>query len=178
MDLIKMLPAVHTFAQNASRACLALAIATSLTLGLDVAVASAQGAPAKTTKASATQNAKNKLVIQVDEKTPEVMNLALNNAENVIEYFKSKNETVDVHIVTFGPGLHMLRTDTSPVKARVAEMSLAHPNLHFAACENTRARMSKAENKEIAIMAEGVSVPSGVVTLMELQAKGYAYVRP
>lgn len=173
-----MRPTVLSFAQTASRTCSALALATCLTFAFNVAIASAQGVPAKTAKTSATQNAKNKLVIQVDEKTPEVMNLALNNAENVIEYFKAKNETVDVHIVTFGPGLHMLRTDTSPVKARVAEMSLAHSNLHFAACENTRARMSKAENKEIAIMAEGVSVPSGVVTLMELQAKGYAYVRP
>ncbi len=170
--------AVHTFAQTAGSTCSALALATCLTLGFDVAISSAQSTSTKTAKVSSTQTAKNKLVIQVDEKTPEVMNLALNNAENVIEYYKSKNETVDVHIVTFGPGLHMLRTDTSPVKARVAEMSLAHSNLHFAACENTRARMSKAENKEIAIISEGVSVPSGVVTLMELQAKGYAYIRP
>ena len=122
--------------------------------------------------------AKHKLAIQVDDNNPVLMNLALNNAQNVISYYKKKNETVDVHIVTFGPGLHMLRADTSPVKDRIASMSLANPNLHFAACENSRENMTKAENKEITIIAEGTKVPSGVVTLMELQSKGYAYIRP
>lgn len=127
---------------------------------------------------SLAEDAKHKLAIQVADNNPALMTLALNNAQNVINYYKKKNETVDVHIVTFGAGLHMLRTDTSPVKDRIASMSLANPNLHFAACENTRENMSKAENKEIAIIAEGTKVPSGVVTLMELQSKGYSYIRP
>ncbi len=128
--------------------------------------------------AASAQTVQHKLAIQVDDNNPAVMNLALNNAQNVIEYYKAKNETVDVQVVTFGPGLHMLRADTSPVKARVSEMSLANKNLHFSACDNTRVKMSKAEGKDIPIMEEGQSVPSGVITLMELQGKGYAYLRP
>ena len=119
-----------------------------------------------------------RLAIQVNQNDPQVMNLALNNATNVLEYYRARNEEVEIDIVTYGPGLHMLRADTSPVKDRVAAMSLANPNLHFAACENTRENMSKAENKEITIIAEGTKVPSGVVTLMELQSKGYSYIRP
>lgn len=72
----------------------------------------------------------------------------------------------------------MFRADTSPVKQRIATMSLENPNLHFAACQNTRDNMSKAEAKDIPIIAEAKMVPSGVITLMELQAKGYAYIRP
>ena len=55
------------------------------------------------------------------------MDLALNNAKNIVDYYKSKGETVAVEIVTYGPGLHMLRTDTSPVKDRIAVMSLENP---------------------------------------------------
>jgi len=40
------------------------------------------------------------------------MNLALNNATNVIEYYRGKNEDVEVDIVTYGRGLHTLRSDT------------------------------------------------------------------
>ena len=58
--------------------------------------------------------------IQVDQNDPQVMNLALNNATNVIEYYRGKSEDVDVDIVTYGPGLHMLRDDTSPVKDRIS----------------------------------------------------------
>ncbi len=118
------------------------------------------------------------LSIQVDENKPEIMNLALNNAKNVVEHFKSKGQKVDVEIVTFGPGLHMLRSDTSPVKQRIAQMSLEEPSIKFAACANTQANMSKQEQKKIELISEAQVVPSGVVRLMELQGKGYAYVRP
>ncbi|TKW77951.1 MAG: hypothetical protein DI543_12965, partial [Bradyrhizobium icense] len=58
--------------------------------------------------------AKHRLAIHVDQNDAQVMNLALNNATNVIEYYRAKNEDVDVDIITYGPGLHMLRADTSP----------------------------------------------------------------
>jgi intracellular sulfur oxidation DsrE/DsrF family protein len=119
-----------------------------------------------------------KLAIQVDENNPQVMNLALNNAKNVVDYFKAKGETVAIEIVAFGPGLHMLREDTSPVKQRIAQMSLEEPSITFIACANTRANQSKAEHKEITLISEAKLMPSGVVRLMELQAKGYAYIRP
>ena len=59
------------------------------------------------------------LAIHVDQNDPLVMNQVLNNATNVIEYYRAKNEDVDVDIVTYGPGLHMLRADTSPVQDRL-----------------------------------------------------------
>src|SRR5947208_1471293 len=55
------------------------------------------------------------------------MNLALNNATNVIEYYRAKNEDVDVEIVTYGPGLHMLRDDTSAVQDRLKRLSAEMP---------------------------------------------------
>lgn len=122
--------------------------------------------------------AKHKVAIQVDENNAAVMNLALNNAKNIIDYYKSKNETVAVEIVTYGPGLHMLRTDTSPVKDRIAPMALENPNLTFIGCANTQANQSKAEGKPVTLISEAKMSPSGVVRLMELQKQGYAYIRP
>ena len=50
------------------------------------------------------------------------MNLALSNVINVIEYYRDKNEDVEVDIVAYGPGLQMLRADTSPVQDRVRRL--------------------------------------------------------
>ena len=118
--------------------------------------------------------------IQVDQNDPQVMNLALNNATNVIEYYRAKNEDVDVDIVTYGPGLHMLRDDTSPVKDRIKRLKeLAFPGkIQFSACNNTRQNMEKAEGKAVSILSDATLVPSGVVRLMELQEQGWSYVRP
>jgi uncharacterized protein len=125
-------------------------------------------------------DAKHRLAIHVDQNDAQVMNLALNNATNVIEYYRSKNEDVNVDIVTYGPGLHMLRADTSPVKDRLKRLKeLAFPgNLQFSACNNTRQGMEKTEGKEVPILSEATLVPSGVVRLIELQEKGWSYVRP
>jgi intracellular sulfur oxidation DsrE/DsrF family protein len=121
-----------------------------------------------------------RLVIQVDQDDPAVMNLALNNATNVIEYYRTKGETVDLDIVTYGPGLTMLRADTSPVKERIKRMKdLAFPStVQFSACNNTRENMEKKEGHPVTVVSDAVLVPSGVVRLMELQEKGWSYLRP
>ena len=121
-----------------------------------------------------------RVAIQVNQNDPQVMNLALNNATNVIEYYRGKNEEVEVDIVTYGPGLHMLREDTSPVQDRLKRLKeLAFPSkVQFSACNNTRQGMAKTEGKEIPVLADATVVPSGVVRLMELQEQGWSYIRP
>jgi intracellular sulfur oxidation DsrE/DsrF family protein len=120
-----------------------------------------------------------RIAIQVDQNDPQVMNMALNNANNVIDYYRARNENVDVEIVTYGPGLHMLRADTSPVKDRIKRLKdTASGTIQFSACNNTKQGMEKAEGHTIALLPEATVVPSGVVRLMELQEQGFSYVRP
>jgi uncharacterized protein len=51
-----------------------------------------------------------RLVLQVNSNEAAMMNLALNNAANVEQYFKDRGERVEIEVVAFGAGLHMLRT--------------------------------------------------------------------
>lgn len=119
-----------------------------------------------------------RLILQVNSNDAAAMNLALNNATNVIDYYKSKGEKVKIEIVTFGPGLHMLRSDTSPVKSRIEAMAIGSPEVSFKACGNTREKMRKTEDKDIPILSEAKIVDSGVVRVMELQENGWSYVKP
>ena len=119
-----------------------------------------------------------RLILQVNTNDPAMMNLALNNATNVAQYYKDLGENVAIDIVTFGPGLHMLRDDTSPVKARIKAISESTPSIAFEACANTRENMSRAESKEVPLILEAKVVKSGVVRVMELQEQGWTYVKP
>ena len=119
-----------------------------------------------------------RLILQVNTNEPAVMNLALNNAVNAEQHYKSIGEKVQIEIVTFGPGLNMLRDDTSPVKERIKSLAETSRSISFAACDNTRASMSRAEQKEIALISQATVVSSGVVRVMELQEQGWSYVRP
>jgi uncharacterized protein len=153
----------------------ALVMATVAASGFQAQAQVKQAAETKIKKSTPTKTAK--VAIQVNQNEKGVMDLALNNAKNISDYYKSKGQDVLIEIVTYGPGLHMLRSE-SPVKDRVATMSLELPNLTFAACGNTQTNMSKAEGKPVTLLSEAKVTPSGVVRLMELQGQGYAYIRP
>ena len=68
------------------RGFLRLAIIAFLSIAFSSASLAADGKPHRVT-------------IQVDQNDPQVMNLALNNATNVVEYYRAKNEDVDLDIV-------------------------------------------------------------------------------
>ena len=119
-----------------------------------------------------------RLILQVNTNDPAAMNLTLNNASNVTQHYKEIGEKVKIEVITFGPGLHMLRDDTSPVKARIEQMALSTPEVSFKACGNTQEKMHQAEDKDIPIVAQAQVVKSGVVRVMELQETGWTYVKP
>ena len=105
-------------------------------------------------------------------------NLVLNNVSNTVQHYSEIGQKVEIEVVAFGPGLHMLREDTSPVKARIKSMSETTPELTFSACGNTRENMTRAEAKEIPLISQAKVTKSGVVRLMELQELGWSYLRP
>ena len=119
-----------------------------------------------------------RIVLQVTQNDPAVMNTALNNAENLVKYYESKGEKVEIEFVAYGPGLTMVRSDTSPVKDRLTSIASSMKNVSFSGCENTRAGQSKAENKEISLVSEAKMVPTGIGRVVELQERGWTYVRP
>jgi uncharacterized protein len=118
------------------------------------------------------------LVLQVNSNEPAMMNLALNNATNVAQYYKEADEKVSIEVVAYGPGLHMLRDDTSPVKARIETIALSTPEISFKACGNTQENMRRAESKDIPLISQAKVVKSGVVRVIQLQEQGWAYVKP
>ena len=86
--------------------------------------------------------------------------------------------SVEIEVVAYGPGLHMLRADTSPVADRIAAMSLETDSLVFSACGNTLQKMEKQSGTTVALLSEAQMVPAGVVQLMTLQSEGWSYIRP
>ncbi len=119
-----------------------------------------------------------KVAVHVDENDPKLINMALNNVQNLKNYYTNKGEEVAIEVVAYGPGLLMYIDGKSPVADRIATMSLEIDNLQFSACGNTHRKMSQKAGKDVPLLSEAQIVPSGVVRLIELQENGYAYIRP
>ncbi len=122
-----------------------------------------------------------RLALQISDDTPEKMSTVLGNAANVARYYSGKGEEVEIRIVAFHGGLNMLRTDKSPVAAKVKAAAESLPNVTFEACRNTIEGMAKNEGKkpeDIPLFPGVKVVPSGVVELLELGEQGWTIVRP
>src|SRR5258708_2100912 len=110
---------------------------------------------------------KHRVALHIDDNDADRMNMALNNASNITELYAQKGEEVEIEIVTYGPGLHMLRADTSPVKDRIKSFMQSMPNIAFAASASTIARHKKHQGHDLPLLPDVQVVPAGVVHLME-----------
>jgi uncharacterized protein len=119
-----------------------------------------------------------RLAIQISDNNKQKMNTVLNVAANVVRHYSALGEQVEVRIVAFNAGLHLMRTDTSPVLKRIKNFETSMPNVKFDACGNTIEGMTKKEGKKPPIIKNATIVPAGVVTLMELHDAGWTIVRP
>ena len=121
-------------------------------------------------QAADTAASRHKVVFQVSDNDPAKWNLALNNIRNIQQDLGREN--VEVELVAYGPGLNMLKLD-STVAARVAE-TLGN-GAGILACENTM-RGAKLTNTDL--LPNIGFVKAGVTALMLRQREGWAYIRP
>ena len=117
--------------------------------------------------------AEHKIVFQVSSGDEVTQQLVLNNAVNIRKHYGPDN--VDVIVVAYGPGLSIM-TKKSKEAARVK--SLASEGITFDACNNTMKAIEK-KTGHVPVLTEGVKiVPAGIARIVELQEKGYSYIRP
>jgi intracellular sulfur oxidation DsrE/DsrF family protein len=113
---------------------------------------------------------KNRVVMQVSDGDATKWNLALNNARNLQADLGAAN--VEIEIVAYGPGLGMLKRDSS-VATRVDEALTS--GVKVVACENTM-RAQKLTQPDM-LPSIGY-VGAGVVEIMQRQQQGWSYLRP
>jgi intracellular sulfur oxidation DsrE/DsrF family protein len=131
-------------------------------------------ASAKPIDDAATRN----IVMHVNVADPVQLNLVMNNLENILDHYVKRDNDVAIRVVCHGPGLHLLRTDTSPVMDRIENMMDNAEQLAFYACSNTLARMTKAEGKAPELLAAAILVAAGLPEIIELQRQGWIYLKP
>jgi len=114
-----------------------------------------------------------KVVLQISDPNPFKQTLVLNVANNIIKHYGQ--DSVDIEIVAFGPGLRLLFAENAN-KGRID--SLAGRGVTFSACENTTRNMGKKLGHLPALNSKAVNVSAGVVRIIDLVKEGYTLVKP
>lgn len=147
------------------------------TLVLSVALWTMLAVP---TSVRAADDGIHRLMLYISDNDPEKMTSVLNVAANVSRHYSGIGEEVEIRIVAFNDGLHLLRTDTAPgsVAKRVEGFSMSMPNVAFVACGNTIDSMTRTEGAPPPIIEHAEIVQTGVVALIEANESGWTLVRP
>lgn len=121
-----------------------------------------------------------KIAIHVGSADPVAMATALHNIAAASDHYAGIGEKLAIELVANGQGYAMLRADTSPVQAILAETHAKYPAVVFAACQISRKAAAVAERRapqDIPQVPWATDTPSGIVRLNELQEQDFSYIR-
>ena len=122
--------------------------------------------------ATAAEQVKYHLLIQVSEDSIDKMNSALNTARNVQHVFGPEN--IEIEIVVYGAGVKTLKYYAPiPIADKIKEVTTE--GVRLVACEIA---MRTHKMRPSDMIEEVRYVPSGVVELVEKQTQGWSYIRP
>lgn len=168
---MKLLSACRRLACAAGAApVLAFMLATvlALMLALVAPAARAQQAPLQDKPF-----AEHKVVLQLSDNDPKRQALVISVAYNLLKFYDP--DKVAVEVVTFGPGIDLLRTGNG--KRKMVE-SLVAQGVRFDVCLNTVDTVERETGKRPEIIPAATPVQVGVGQILLLTENGYTLVRP
>ncbi len=116
-----------------------------------------------------------KMVIQITSQDPVTQKMAVNSAKNLKKLLGK--DSVDVEVVVYGPGISMLKSSSG--SADKVKALMTDYGVNVSVCDGALKAYAKTHGGHELEIIDGVSkVPTGAIRILELQEKGYAYLRP
>jgi uncharacterized protein len=113
-----------------------------------------------------------KVVFHLDRDEEDRLTLALENIKNLLK--EVSHEQCRVGVVANGKAVTLFHKDK--IGKHAADMEELHKfGVRFMACRNALAK-NKMEKSDLFAVCE--VVPAGILELIDLQAQGYAYIKP
>lgn len=117
--------------------------------------------------------AEHRIVLQLSDNDPRKQGLVISVANNLMKFYDP--DKVAVEIVTFGPGIDLLRPENPN---RKAVESLVAQGARVDICLNTVDTIEREAGKRPEFIAAATPVQVGVAQILFLTENGYTLVRP
>lgn len=117
--------------------------------------------------------AEHKVVLQLSDNDPRKQSMVISVANNLMKFYDP--DKVAVEIVTFGPGIELLRPE-NPNRKLVE--SLVAQGARVDICLNTVDTLERETGKRPDYIAAATPVQVGVAQILLLTENGYTLVRP
>jgi hypothetical protein len=154
--------------------------ARSAVLALGIAVIAALMVAAASLPASAQQTplpdkpfAEHRIALQLSDNDPKKQGLVISVAYNLLKFYDP--DKVAIEVVTFGPGIELLRPDNG--NRKLVE-SLVAQGVRFDVCLNTVDTIERETGHRPDFIPAATPVQVGVGQILSLTENGYTLVRP
>jgi intracellular sulfur oxidation DsrE/DsrF family protein len=117
--------------------------------------------------------AEHRIVLQLSDNDPRKQGLVISVANNLLKFYDP--DKVAIEVVTFGPGIDLLRPDNS--NRKLVE-SLVAQGVRFDVCLNTVDTIERETGKRPDFIPVATPVQVGVGQILSLTENGYTLVRP
>lgn len=117
--------------------------------------------------------AEHRVVLQLSDNDPKKQGLVISVAYNLLKLYDP--DKVAVEVVTFGPGIDLLRPDNS--NRKLVE-SLVAQGVRFDVCLNTVETIERETGQRPEFIPVATPVQVGVGQILSLAENGYTLVRP
>jgi uncharacterized protein len=117
--------------------------------------------------------AEHKVVLQLSDNDPKRQALVISVAYNLLKFYDP--DKVAIEVVTFGPGIDLLRTGNG--NGKLVE-SLIAQGVRFDVCLNTVETVERETGTRPEIIPAATPVQVGVGQILLLTENGYTLVRP
>ncbi len=117
-----------------------------------------------------------KIVLHIDSSDLQVVNAALNEADNLLATYRKANTPIKLDIVTNKAGINVLRPGVSPYLARIQKL-VDDEDVDIYACQRSIAKARKKEGVDIVLM-KGVTTDKAARELIPDRLKnGWVYIK-
>ena len=117
--------------------------------------------------------AEHRVVLQLSDNDPRKQGLVISVAYNLLKFYDP--DKVAIEVVTFGPGIDLLRPDST---SRKLVESLVAQGVRFDVCLNTVDSIERETGKRPEFVPVATPVQVGVGQILALTENGYTLVRP
>ncbi len=117
-----------------------------------------------------------KIILHIDSSDLQVVNAALNEADNLLATYRKTNTPIKLDIITNKTGINVLRPGVSPYLARMQKL-LDDNDVSVYACQRSIDKAHKKEGVDIVLMNGVTTDRSARELIPERLKKGWVYIK-
>ena len=123
------------------------------------------------------EHGKRKIILHIDSSDLQVVNAALNEADQLLATYRKANIPMELDVITNKAGINILRPGMSPYITRIKQLIDDNDEVAIYACNRSIAKALKKEGVEIVLMPGVTKDKSARELIPQRLEQGWVYIK-